>query len=357
MKILFSGAFNPAFEALPESLCRAFVRLGHQVVRFDHRAFLIPGRIRRRVGALDALDRRRLNAAFLRRARAADAALVVVNQGMTIEPETIARLRAEGRRAVNWCSDHPMEFGRGLEVAPAYDAFHLASSWAAERHRERGHRHASWMPFGCDDEKHRPLDAGEPAEAEGRVVLVGSHYPERQILLRHLAGLPVDVYGPGWDRAAGDPHVAPMLRGGALAPAAWRRLYASAAAVLNLHYGAFGPDSASGHLASTRVFEIFACGGLQIANRQGDLTRLFRDGREFLGFSTGEELRALVSRALTDPVGMRPIAEAGRAAVLDGHTWVDRARLLVDGRAFALTGETTVEAARVEVLRVAGGAR
>jgi spore maturation protein CgeB len=290
------------------------------------------------VARLDRWDRRRLNAAFTARARALDARLILVNQGMTIEPGTIAALRAEGRRAVNWFSDFPAEFGRGLEVATAYDAFHVASSWAATRHREHGHRNVAWLPFGCDAEAHRPLDRDEEPDstALGRVVLVGSHYPERQILLRHLAGLPIDVYGPGWDRAAGDPHVAPMLRGGALRPAAWRRLYASAAAVLNIHYGAFGPDAVSGNLASTRVFEIFGCGALQIANRQGDLVSLFRDGEEFLGFSGGEELRARVEGALANPQAARRIAAAGRRAVLAGHTYLDRARLLADGGRFAL---------------------
>ncbi len=361
MKILLSGAVNPNFEALPESLASALIRLGHQVTLFDHRAFVLPGRLRARWRALHRWDRRRLNAAFAARARAIDARLIIVNQGMTIEPATIAALRAEGRRAVNWFSDHPAEFEPGLEVASSYDAFHLASSWAAGRHRERGHLNASWLPFGCDDERHRPLDPGEPPllASLGRVVLVGTHYPERQILLRHLAGLPVDVYGPGWERAAGDPHVGPMVRGGSLPPSFWRRLYGSAAAVLNIHYGAFGPDAVSGHLASTRVFEILGCGALQIANRQGDLVRLFRDGEEFLGFSSGDELRAQVERALADPVSARRIAAAGRAAVLEGHTYLDRARLLVEGGRFALPARPDpIAAARDDRPRTAaGGAR
>jgi spore maturation protein CgeB len=358
MKILFSGAFNPAFEALPEYLARALTRLGHEVTLFDHRAFVLPGRLRAGWTALDRWDRRRLNAAFATRARAIDARLILVNQGMTIEAATIEALRAEGRRTVNWVSDHPAEFERGLEIAASYDAFHVASSWAAGQHRERGRLNASWLPFGCDDEQHRPLDPGEPPllTSLGRVVLVGTHYPERQILLRHLAGLPVDVYGPGWERAAGDPQVAPMIRGGSLPPSFWRRLYGSAAAVLNIHYGAFGPDAASGNLASTRVFEILGCGALQIANRQGDLVRLFHDDEEFLGFSSGDELRAQVERALADPVSARRIASAGRAAVLEGHTYLDRARLLVEGGRFALPARPDAgDAARGDRWRVAAG--
>ena len=362
MRILLSAALNCAFEALPEYLASALERLGHEVTIFDHRRFLLPGRVRARWEALDRWDRRRLNAAFAARVRAIDARLILVNQGMTIEPRTIERLRAEGRRTVNWFSDFPAEFERGLEAAPAYDAFHVASSWAAARHRERGHLNASWLPFACDDERHRPIDPDDTPRltAASRVVLVGTHYPERQILLRHLAGLPVEVYGPGWERAQGDPHVEPMIRGGALRPAQWRRLYGSAAAVLNIHYGAFGPDAVSGNLASTRVFEIFGCGALQIANRQADLTALFRDGEEFLGFSSGDELRAQVERALADPIEARRIAAAGRTAVRNGHTYLDRARLLVEGGRFARAARPEPHAGgrlAAPRLMAAGGAR
>jgi spore maturation protein CgeB len=340
MKVLLSCAFNPHFEALPEYLASAFRRLGHQVTRFDHRRFLIPGRLRARHPALDRFDRSRLNLAFLDAARRSEATHVVVNQGMTIEPETILKLRASGTRAINWFSDFPAEFERGLEAAPAYDAFHLASSWAVERHREAGHEHASWLPFACDPEAHHP--AGRPRDrfsGPGRIVLVGSHYPERQILLRHLRGLPVDVYGPGWERARGDAHVAPMLRGGPLRPAEWRRLYGEAAAVLNIHYGAFGPPSASGEMASTRAFEIPACGALQIADRRRDLQTLFREGEHWLGFSSGEELRAVAETALSDDALARRIAAAGMRAVLAGHTYADRVRVLLgDAAAPALPG-------------------
>ena len=60
MRIILSGAFNPRFEALPEYLASALRRLGHRVILFDHRAFLIPGRLRARLPLLDRFDRDRL---------------------------------------------------------------------------------------------------------------------------------------------------------------------------------------------------------------------------------------------------------------------------------------------------------
>jgi len=358
MKVLLSGAFNPAFEALPDYLAAALRALGHQVSTFDHRAFLLPGRLRARAACLDRLDRRRLNAVLLARVRDLRPHLMLVNQGMTIEPATVQAIRDLGVRAVNWFSDYPAEFDLGVAAAPAYDAFHLGSSWAAARHRDRGHRHAAWLPFACDPATHWPPLPGEapaPIAAPGRVVLVGSYYPERQILLRHLDGLPIDVWGPGWERALGDPHVGPMIRGGALRPAAWRAIYGRAAAVLNIHYGAFGPRAASGDMANTRVFEIPACGALQIVDRQRDVMTLFREGIDLLAFTDGDELRARVEEALADPDRARTIAATGRRAVLERHTYAHRARVLLGE--VAATLEIPDDDAVTAPVRAAAGAR
>ena len=335
MRIILSGAPNPHFEALPEYLAAALTRLGHEVTRFDHRDFLLPGRLRQRIGLLDRLDRQRLNARLLALCRRVRPDLLIVNQGTVLALATLDRLRDQGVRCVNWFSDYPAEFDSGLRLADAYDSFFLASSYAAERHREAGRKHSFWLPFGCDPESHHPDLTDSPTARRGpvdvpEVVFVGSHYPERQVLLRFLRGLPVGIWGPGWERAADDPVLRPMIRGGALRPGAWRRLYARARVVVNIHYGAFGPIESSGDLASTRVFEILACGAFQVVNTQGDVLRLFRDGEHLSVFAGGGDLRARVERGLTDGAFRLEVARAGRAEVLARHTYEHRARVLLD---------------------------
>ena len=380
MKIVVSCALNPHFEALPEYLALALRRLAHDVSLFDHRAFLIPGRVRARLRLLDRFDRERLNARLARLIRRERPDLLIVNQGVVLEHRTIERARASGVRCVNWFSDFPAEFEEGLRLAPAYDAMFLGSSFAAGRHREAGHRHAAWLPFGCDPQAHHPGDAGPTAPARlprprtsdlpdrADVVFVGSHYPERQILLRFLRGLPVGVWGPGWERAADDPHVAPMIRGGALRPADWRRLYARCRVALNIHYGSFGPREVSGDLANTRVFEILACGAFQVVDRQGDVLRLFKEGEHVAAFSSGEELRARVEDALGDEDLRRSVAARGRAEVLARHTYEHRALHLADPEcagqdaaaavARAVAGPAGVSAARgLDGTRARGGPR
>ncbi len=364
MKVLISGAFNPAFEALPEYLIEAFRRLGHEVVGFDHRAHLLPGRLRARSTSLERFDRAMLNRRFLAGARRFRPDLILVNQGTVLARATLDAAHDLGARCVNWFSDYPAEFEAGLELAPAYDAFFSGSSYAALRHREAGHSRAAWLPFACDPGMHHPAATSDPASGArqpDRVVFVGSCYPERQILLRFLRGLPVGIWGPGWaSRAAGDPHLGPMLRGGALRPSVWRALYQRADVALNIHYGAFGPREVSGDMANTRLFEIFGCGALQVVDRQGDLLRLFKDGQEFCGFSGGEELRAVVEEALRDSDRRREVAARGRRAVLAAHTYEHRARTLLDPAAdgFDLRGIPDSGSARdPAAIEAARGAR
>ena len=353
MKTILSGALNPHFEALPEYLSSALGRLGHEVTLFDHRDFLLPGRLRGRWRALEGFDRARLNARLLRLVRRVRPDLLIVNQGTVLTRTTIERVRDLGIRCVNWFSDFPAEFAAGLQIADAYDAFFIGSSYAVARHREAGQPRSFWLPFGCDPQVHRP-DSEEPAVARTdsaevpAVVFVGSHYPERQVLLRFLRGLPVGVWGPGWERAADDPLVRPMIRGGALRPRSWRRLYSRCRVALNIHYGAFGPIEASGDLASTRVFEILACGACQVVNRQGDVARLFRDGEHLSLFSSGEEMRARVLEALRDDGRRQAMARAGRSEALARHTYEHRARILADPAAtgFVLAGGAAGPAAR-----------
>src|SRR5207247_1705189 len=121
MKIVLSGAFNRHFEALPEYLASALRRLGHQVVPFDHRAFLIPGRLRAGLAFLDRFDHERLNSLLLRLIRRERPDLLIVNQGTVLVRRTVELARALGVRCVNWFSDFPAEFegGPAALAAPA----------------------------------------------------------------------------------------------------------------------------------------------------------------------------------------------------------------------------------------------
>ncbi len=336
MKVLFSGAWNPRFEALPEYLVEAFEKEGHQVLPFDHRAFRLPGRIRAAAPPLHRADRKLLNRRLLKEARRFSPDLLLVNQGSSLDPGTIARIRNEtGAVTINWWSDYPGEFEEGLASAAsgAWDRFYVSDTDAERRHQRAGITVTGWLPFACSPSIHSPAPRRTPLPDRSisvpRVLFVGSAYPERRDLLGTVADLDLGIWGPGWNRYAGDPVLRGNIRGGALRPVEWVRLFQQADLVVNISYGFGGPEEMYGAMANVRVFEIPACGACQLVDAKRDILRLFRPDRHLATFRTREEFRRQVVSLLEDSDRRRRIASAGQRAVFVEHTWEHRVRFLV----------------------------
>jgi len=69
-----------------------------------------------------------------------------------------------------------------------------------------------------------------------------------------------------------------------------------------------------------RTFEAMSTGTLLLNDNVEDMSRMFEEGVEFLGYRTEEELRERCEWALANPEASRKIAEAGRRAVMSEHT-------------------------------------
>ena len=80
-----------------------------------------------------------------------------------------------------------------------------------------------------------------------------------------------------------------------------------------------------------RVFDVLACGGFLIAERNEALGEAFRLGEEIESWSSIEELRYKVDWYLKHPEERRRIAEKGRRAVLERHTIDQRLVEMLEG--------------------------
>jgi spore maturation protein CgeB len=152
-----------------------------------------------------------------------------------------------------------------------------------------------------------------------------------------VAGVPIAVYGSGWDGVAG-----PGVTVHDYVPNAELPLvYASAGVLLNDHW-----DSMRDHgFVSNRCFDALACGTPVISDHLPEISELFGDA--VMTYETAEELRALVERTRDDPTAARARADRGRRAVLAAHTIDHRARSLLTlldqyGLAHARSGASPV---------------
>jgi len=332
MKILFSGYHNPHYDTVTEYMERALRTLGHEVIVYDDRQHIIPGRIRSRVGWLNRLDLANINRRLVETARREAVDAVVVTGGDRILAEAVNGIRSLGITTVLWTTDPPRGCVPILQAAPLYDRIYCQGTEFVDLLRENGIDSARWLPVGCEPESHYPVEMTEEERRQygSDVVFVGSHYPEREALFEALADFDLALWGPGWERLRAGSPLRSRVRKAHTAPAEWLRIYSASRIVLATHYR--DPDNRFAvHQASPRVFEVLACGAFLIADRQRDIFSLFGDGVHLVGFDDAADLRRKVRRYLDHPAERQAIAARGFEEALKRHTYVHRLEEMIAG--------------------------
>jgi spore maturation protein CgeB len=333
MRLLFATARNPRFPTITEYVERAIRSLGHELLWFDDRRYLLPGSLRAAVPLLQRLDTLHVNHALIRALRLHRPTMLLCAGGERILPRTVEAARAAGIRTVLWTIDTVTSHDPRPSLASHYDFVFCGGTEMLEALRGRGlRREPRWLPFACDPELHRPrnLTPEERTRYGCDVAFVGSlHrdlYPNRIAVLEALADFDLGVWGPGADTLPATSPLHPSLRGDGVGAEAWTRIYSAAKLVLCIHYDRPGPVCRQ---ASPRVYEVLACGGFLLCDDQPDVRQLFTDGRELAIFRNPEELRQKIRYYLDHERARREIAERGRAKVLAGHTYQHRLAVLL----------------------------
>ena len=329
MKILLSGYHNPSFPTITEYVEEAVEELGHSLVRFDNREYLLPGRIRQRVPALERADLRRINRELVRVAEQHHPDVFVETGGHRILPSSVDRMRELGIATALWTIDAPVDFDPVLRAAPHYDRVVCGGTEAVELLRGGGVGSAEWLPFACAPRHHHPvtISDGDRRRFGSDVAFVGSYYPNRAEVLRSLTELDLGIWGPGWDRLPSDDRLALKVRGGDVSPADWSKIYSAANIVVVTHYQ-------DGHTpcfqASPKVFESLACGAFVVVDDQKDVFSLFEDGRHLVRFRDPGDLLEQVRHWVERPDDRERIASAGRESAIGKHTYRHRVASLLD---------------------------
>jgi len=334
MKVLVAAPFDSRSVSTPEHVAAAFRRLGHDVEEFRHDARFLPGLVLGRVGALDRVERAAMNRRLAGAARSFRPDLLVVVQGADVEPETISAIRLDtGAAAVQWWTEYPEDFDRGLELARSgvWSGFYVTGTDAESRHHAAGASATRWLPFGCDPGLHRPapLEPGEREAFGARIAFAGAMSPERAELLAAVADLGLAIWGSGWEALSADDRLGSCIRGGELAAADWVRVCSAATILLNVSRGFGGPPGEYGSMADAQVFEALACGACQVTDAKHDIAALFEDGKHLVLFRNAGELRRRVEALLVDPERRAAIAREGRREAILRHAWIHRAERMI----------------------------
>ncbi|HME01550.1 MAG TPA: glycosyltransferase [Solirubrobacteraceae bacterium] len=240
-----------------------------------------------------------------------------------------------GQFNVLWSISHPAELSG--EECDGYDLVAVASPSFAARLQEWTSTPVVVLEQAADPWIMYP----DPREALAHeLVYVANSRNVLRPVVRELLPTEHDlaIWGANWDGLIDTSRViAEHVPNSAL-----RQVYSSAGIVLNDHWD----DMREHGYVSNRVYDALACGALVLSDEVPGLAERF--GEAVATYRSGEELRELIDRLLSDPAERRRRAELGRSIVIEGHTFAHR----VD-RLLTIVEQRTGEGANVRRLRAA----
>ncbi|MBU1348150.1 MAG: glycosyltransferase [Alphaproteobacteria bacterium] len=193
-----------------------------------------------------------------------------------------------------------------------YDVFFTTKSYGVEDLSRLGCVRPVFVANAYDPKIHRPLvpSVGEREAFGADISFIGTYEPDRHRAIAALAaaGLPVRVWGSGWERAP--PLDGVRIEGRALYGDDYARVLC--ASRINLCF----LRKLNRDLQTTRSVEIPACGAFMLAERTSEHLSLFKEGAEAAFFQDDDELVDQCRWYLNHEVDRRAVALAGRARCL-----------------------------------------
>jgi spore maturation protein CgeB len=236
---------------------------------------------------------------------------------------------------VIWIISHPDDVS--VRECEKYDLVLVASRQYADWLRPQLEAPVVYLPQATDARRFRPVARQEELASE--VLFVGNTRGQRRPAVDWAveAGLPLVVYGEGWDGSL-PPR---FVRGSHFPNERLAQLYSSADLVLNDHW----PDMREQGFISNRIFDALASGAVVVSDRVAGLGETFGD--LVPTYSNAVELEDVIRSLLKDEERRAGISRAASALVLEQHTFAHRAERIIEllqpllsGRAGDLDGAT-----------------
>ena len=333
-RILFVGQF------MGHNVWRfnAFRTIGVECQYFDQRRFFDETRWTRPLDKLEFKAKRGIrirmwNRTLLRKFREYRPAVVWIDKGLFVYPETVQVMRDDGAFVVHCLhDDFRYRLYQRTPFERAIPLYHLHLVTRPSNLEELPHWGAAATEkflFSFEPSVHRPIPTpGEVDPFGADVVFVGHYEPgrEQEVCWAVASGARVGVWGPFWPiagrRALRREGVsADTVRG----PGLWDEDYARVFFGGRIALGLLSRWMRDTH--TCRTMEIPACGGLLLAERTEEHLYLFDEGREAVFFEGKDELLDRINYLLSRPNERSAIADAGRRrCARSGYDHVSEAR-------------------------------
>jgi glycosyltransferase involved in cell wall biosynthesis len=219
-----------------------------------------------------------------------------------------------------------------LEALPAYDHVFTTKSYQVKDLEELlGVSRVTFIPHGYCPDVHQPLLLNEwdKKSYETEVSFIGIHSPKKERLIASVRGaLPhvkIRVFGNLWRTRCSTPGLYPFIMGRPVM--GWAYSKAIQAAKVNLGINSETvKGSSSGDLTSTRSFEIPACGGFMIHERNHEIQSFYEEDKEIVLFDDENELVEKIQYYLNNPDLRKAISMAGHRRCVPAYSYDERMR-------------------------------
>lgn len=336
-RILQIGEFEtPQYD---EAMARAFESLGHTVRRFKHYDYRRPKSLFDKVQnrLLTGPNYWRLWRDVLVAAEEFKPDIIYYRRPNELPPKVMVELRkTTGAIVVSYQNDDPFGLDRHKHffknfhrTIPYYDVHFVFRTLNIEDLRKSGVKDVEvLLPYYVAEMHHdRTLSDIEKERFRADAIFLGHGEADNRVdafngLIE--AGLGLKLGGSGFEKyAKGHPHER-------LLPASYygKDIYSQAIKGANCALCFF--SKLNRDVLTTRVFEIPACGGVLVAERNQTIETFFKDKEEAFFFSSTDELVGIVQLLKNDPQLREAVAQRGRERLLNGkHEVHDRAQQII----------------------------
>jgi spore maturation protein CgeB len=337
-RVLFSSNKNKNFETFTDYIEKALNEIGCKTYFFENRHFILPGRLRDKVGLLNKGDLYILNRRLLNIAMKFKPLLFLEDGGWNILPSTLRAMNRLGIVTALWTNDPPRFQDRHLNSlkknASFYDYVFVTGSEGIDFFKNTVDR-LNLLPFACDPDYHKPMgviNSGRDKYSYD-VCFVGSGwkdlYPYRIRLLEGLTDFKLGVWGPGWETLSSMSPLKKFINGSSLRTTEWVKLFSISKIVFHSHFQdplKLMPN----YQINPRVFEALACGSFLLVDDQKDISCFFKNGEHLVIYNDINDLRAKVAYYLKNDNERKRIADNGREEVLKKHTYKYRVKDIIN---------------------------
>lgn len=326
---------------------RALERLGHAVTHIDPWAWLGRSRWTGRwlyhaggVGAHLIIGKR-----LFQDVATSQPDLIWVNQGDFLGPPILRRLRTLGVPIVNYANDNPFSDRDGFrfryyrKAVQFYDLLAVAFEENVGQARAAGGKRVMRTWLTADEGAHQPRTFNPEVRERyaADVAFIGAWMPERGPFMVELIrrGVPLSIWGDGWQKAAEWPAIAPFWRGPGIYD---DESYAAAIQLSRICLGLLSKGNRNLH--TNRSVEIPAIGGLLCAERTAEHLALYDEGTEAVFWNDAAQCAEQCHRLLADDTLRRGIARRGHERALRNNLFNEPMLAAVIERAVQAFGET-----------------